>query len=62
MTGFIHKNQLLTAIAVLAALAIALTACGALGSGGSSDANALCDTAWELVSLGGSELIPGGCN
>jgi len=59
MTRFTHKNQLLTAIAVLVAVAIALTACGALGSGGSSDTNALRDTAWELVSLGGSELIPG---
>jgi len=59
MTPFSHKKRPLAVLAVLTALAIALTACGALGSGGSADDNTLRDTSWELVSLGGGELIPG---
>jgi heat shock protein HslJ len=53
VTSFFSKNISVTAVAVLIALAIALAACGGRGD------DVLRDTAWELVSLAGSDLIPG---
>jgi heat shock protein HslJ len=53
------KKQFVAAVAVLALLAIVLAACGKPGTGGDAGASALRDTAWELVSLGGSDPLPG---
>ena len=53
MTDHRFKKRLAAVGALLCALALAVTACGG------SRTQPLRDTAWELISLSGSELIPG---
>jgi heat shock protein HslJ len=53
MNKNLFKKPCAAASTLLIVLAIAATACGG------SRANPLRDTAWELISLGGSERIPG---
>ena len=52
MIRLLYRNRSVAAVAALCVLAIALAAC-------SKSADTLRDTAWELVSLGGNDLIPG---